>query len=251
MNEDYISWRIFNTNVSGKIKRFNDIKYKNILEHVRIRTGYTDISDIASCGRIKPINSQIEDRIKDVMLTSESVQSRVAFGNDLGRQTIPDAKKYDLAIIQFIIFRYNQNVRHDERVKITSIVKIIKNTDDHYIIKFPKPYQINIFGGPTVASLYALLSKSPKRIYPIYTWSVDFELLITKCCSYKNQYSALNYKWWSINKDTCLICMDNIKNCFAYCSESHLITCEECIEILNKCPICREPIVAYDKVKFI
>jgi len=258
-----IEWSIFNTEIKGEIQRYDGMKYSDLLHQITKKTGHSFLR----CSTFNQMNKNddvITENINYVSVYSDTVQKRIELSHTYSSQPkniIPDYDQYKLAIIKFNVFRYNEKVNNDlpplnywrniEKVLLTTIVKIIKETEDQYIIKFPEPYQINMGRGPTVKSLYAILNKNEKKIYPIYMYSTELELFIIKNGKLTNEYENLNYSWFSVEKDTCPICLENNLNYYSYCNEYHLTCCQDCIKNLNKCPICHAKIIVHDQVQFI
>lgn len=176
---------------------------------------------------------------------------------------LPDLyNTYELAIMKLTIYVHNPNVnnhlipfsywRNIEKKEISCIVKIIKETENYYIIKLPEYYSINWGRGPTVPMLYALLQKNPRYIHPIDLEYSAFESIIVK---YVKEFDNTRYsdydefKWDLYTPDTCSVCLETNSKIYCYCDGYHLAACEKCIEKLTQCPLCYKKIIGYDKVR--
>lgn len=174
-----------------------------------------------------------------------------------------DLHSYQLAMIKLNIFVKNENInkdkpysdiwRHIEKKEISTIVKIIKETDKFYIVKLSDYYFVCWGQGPVSSSLYALLQKNPRKVYPIGLKYSSFEDFIVKYVKeYDNsEYDNFEAEQWNLcTPEPCCICYENTTEIYCYCDNFHLTTCGKCIGKLTDCLICYKKILGYDKIRY-
>lgn len=136
--------------------------------------------------------------------------------------------------------------------EIICIAKTLKETPLYYIVKLPKFYQID--SSSSDPCLYALVGKTSKNIYPIHLRESLFERFVIDYIGEFDNSSNKHHSlpWKSFDSGECLVCLEG-KNeiCSATCSSRHLFCCRDCIQKISYCPICKEPIIGWDKVLFI
>lgn len=246
-----MKWKILNTQLDGEIDYFNNMTYGDILNIVKKLTGYYDLQNII-VNNLSKNTTDLVSKDDEITFISESVQVQFRDLWDICNYKInivPDHKKYDLGIAKFNIYRK----KHDntiEKILLTSIFKIILETEINYLVKFFRPYQINWGSGPIIPSIYAFFNKKNFYIYPVFLESKDFEKFVNSY-KIKEDFQYTDNKWENFTQETCPICLDNINEYYAYCQDYHLIACESCVSKIKKCPICKSSIVVYNKVKFL
>ena len=258
-----INWSINGTNynfcLKGTCPRKINTTYLDVAEFISKKYSvYLPFISCAKEGKKVNLNDLIEDNL-NYLIFDFTIDIEL-FG--LGKFSNFDSyNHYQLITFKMYIYRRNENVNKDlhsldhwkntEKVQINCIAKVIKETEKNYIIKLPKPYHINWGRGPILPSYYALLQKEPKYIFPIELYNRFEEVVVKFVKEFDNEFNGFEFPWCSSQKDKCCICLENTSNVYGYCDETHLVSCENCISKITKCPICYSKIICHNTVSFV
>lgn len=250
-----IRYRIFNTSIAGTIKRQPGMTYRDL--SLAIQKIHNLYNDKIIYLHNENANSIIPDDKNVVLLKSKNVQKCIRICNNA--LAIPDSKRYELGILRLTKFIREGKLSSSiwkgvKRTKEIQVVKIIvRQPDNKIVIKLQKRTTINWGGcGPTLPSLYAFIDTKNHTLNPIWIVTPDFErLLQKKCMQYVAQYPNINEKWESVELPECSVCMDKKSNTFTYCKCQGVSVCSDCVNNLDKCPICRETIYTHDPVTIL
>lgn len=250
----------FKINLSGFIQHHEHLTYDDVITIISKK--HNVYSKFLKYSKMPHLDEEIPDDVEELSLSYKSESDYVT--SDIEKFLLPDAyNTYELLMIKINIYVHNENVNNDrhqlnpwkniEKKEITCIVKVIKETEHYYIIKLPDYYHINWGRGPSSESLYALLQKDPRYIFPIPIEEANFENIIVKYVKeYDNsQFYEFEFEWNVYESDVCCVCLTNKSRVYCYCDSFHLASCEQCIDQLTECPICRNTIFIHDNVSFI
>ena len=155
-----------------------------------------------------------------------------------------DCSSYDMSMITFTIYKKPKSsscsalnwFKKYKPCSVTDVVKIVKEFDDQYIIKFMEPYMLN--NDPKNLSLYAILGKNNGEIYhvPIEGTYIEMEFCELNKMDLSG-YIKLSDKWTSVFLRLCDVCHKKIVNKCGFCCSIHQLCCSECAD---KCSICSE-----------
>lgn len=201
--------------------------------------------------------------ITNIKVTNSSDISTYSSENHIHDSTetiiVPDKQIYEYGIINLTIHipkkyngYYNSTTKQQQ-----NIVKIIKNDKENNrcLIKLVKTNILNWGYGMTCLPTYVMLNTKDKLIDTIcvYNDKVGFEERVLnnsfKLYDIKQEYFNRSYN--TIAPSECCVCLDKMANIFCHCKTFHLACCSECIKELDKCPICKETIITFDKVGFL
>ena len=262
-----VHWHVrgtnFNIYLNGQTNKNKKLTYKDLLNLVSKKHNINP--EFLYYGEM-PENKNLESIIEkeNVLLWYDCSKIKEKNMYEDMKFLIPDfSKTYELCILKLNIYVRNENInnnlgplnyyRNVEKKQITCIAKIIKETENFYIIKFSDYYHINWGRGPSSALPYAALQKNPKYTFPVRICN-DFEqAIINYVKEYDNsEYSYCDWELWeSYEPEICSICLENRNEIYCYCNNFHLISCKTCIDKLTNCPICNQKILCYNEVKFI
>jgi len=275
-----ISWKIINLDnnvqIQGHIEKGRNLSYDDIIISIYQKHAYHPSFIFYEISQLNLDISRQLSKISNPSFMPNYMCKQINLFYKLNKNKmspdykfyIPDCSVYKLAIFKPFIFRYNEKINNHlsffnkniEKIQINCVIKILKETQEYYIVKLPDYLRINIGIGPTINSTYAFVQKYPKYIYAI-DFIQNFELDIVKYNKeykslyeeYKNIYSKHEIEWESFKSEVCCVCLEdnNLNDIHCYCSNNHLSCCSHCIKSLLKCPICSKKIINYDQVIFI
>lgn len=145
------------------------------------------------------------------------------------------------APLPYLLNSYRNTPKKDY---IAVIAHILNRTEDTIWINVLQKVQANWGWGPTIHTTLAALKDG--SIYPNLMPSEEEKFKKLIASDYDND--RVN-PYRLIDPPECCICLERPANQWC-CTKPHLSGCEECVKKIDKCPLCREPIIRRTTVTF-